>query len=43
MNREVGRATFWMKTNKLTINASISCTLVITPGAKTATKKKKIM
>ena len=43
MNREVEIANRWMKANKLTINATISSALVITPEAKTATQKPKIV
>ena len=43
MNHEVEIANLWMKTNKLTINAAKSCALIITPGAKTATQKTKIL
>ena len=42
MNPEVEIANCWMKANKLTINATKSCALVITPEAKTATQKPKI-
>ena len=39
MNRKVEIANRWMKANKLTINATKSRALVITPGAMTATQK----
>ena len=42
MNREVEIANRWVLANKLTINATKSSALVITPGAKTATQKPKI-
>ena len=41
MNCEVEIANRWMKANKLTINATKSSALVITPGAKTAATKTK--
>ena len=43
INREVEIANHWMFANKLTINATKSSALVITPGAKTATLKTKIL
>ena len=43
MNREVEIANRWMLANKLTINATKSSALVITPGAMTATQKPKIL
>ena len=43
MNREVEIANRWMKAIKLTINATKSSALVITPGAKTATQQPKIV
>ena len=42
MNREVEIANRWMLANKLTINATKSSALVLTPGAETATQKPKI-
>ena len=42
INREVEIANRWMLANKLTINATNSSALVITPGAKAATQKPKI-
>ena len=38
MNHEVEVANLWMNDNKLKINAAKPSTLVITPGAKTATQ-----
>ena len=43
MNREVVIANLWMKANTLTINAAKSSALVVTPGAKTATQKPKVL
>ena len=43
MNREIEIANLWLKANKLTINAAKSSALVITPGAKTATQKPKML
>ena len=43
VNREVEIANRWMLANKLTINATKSSASVITPGAKTATQKPKIL
>ena len=43
MNHEVEIANRWMLANKLTINATKSSALVITPGAKTATQTPKIL
>ena len=43
MNCKVEIANLWMKANQLTINTAKSSALVITPGAKTATQKPKIL
>ena len=43
MNRKVEIANRWMTANKLTINATKSSALLITPGAKTATQTPKIV
>ena len=43
MNLEVEIANRWIKANLQTINATKSSALVITPGAKTATQKPKIL
>ena len=43
INREVKIANRWMLAYKLTINATKFSALVITPGAKTATQKPKIL
>ena len=43
MNCEVEIANRWMKANKLTINSTKPSALIITPGAKTATQKPKIV
>ena len=43
MNREVEIGNRRMKANTLIINTTKSSALVITPGAKTATQKPKIL
>ena len=43
MNCEVEKAHLWMKANKLTIDASRSNALVISPGAKTISPKPEIL
>ena len=43
VNCKVKIAYFWMNANELTINATNSSALVITPGAKTATQKPEIL
>ena len=43
MNCEVKKAHLWMKANKLTIDASESNALVISPGAKTILPTPEIL